>query len=193
MNDHGTDFIYSGKNAVPFMLPNGLKEIVDFKVWEKMPDAEGTHAAKSSKYPMFDAAQFTTFAERHPLLNFVRFTYPELDEKLLDAVEQCNTAVLVIDTDNLHGMAEERRFFFELIEKSIKNPVVISRKYSGLTDEELLLYASTDVGGLLIDGLGDGVFLNAELAAPKTKQAAFDLVKSYNSNSFGILQAARPG
>jgi (E)-4-hydroxy-3-methylbut-2-enyl-diphosphate synthase len=27
MNDQGCDFVYSGKNAIPFMLPNGMKEI----------------------------------------------------------------------------------------------------------------------------------------------------------------------
>ena len=97
----------------------------------------------------------------------------------------------LLTTDNEHGMAEQRRFFFELLDKRIKNPVVISRKYDASMEDELLLYASTDVGGLLIDGLGDGVMLNAELSTTKTKQAAFDLIKFYNATSFGILQAAR--
>ena len=90
MNDHGTDYIYSGKNSVPFMLPNGLKEIVDYSIWSKLGNPE-------EKYPMFCKDEFVSGNDRHPRLNFIRFTYPEFDEQLALAIDSCSNAVLVVD------------------------------------------------------------------------------------------------
>ncbi|MFN8842284.1 MAG: flavodoxin-dependent (E)-4-hydroxy-3-methylbut-2-enyl-diphosphate synthase, partial [Chryseotalea sp.] len=47
--------------------------------------------------------------------------------------------------------------------------------------EQFQLYAATDVGGLLIDGLGDGLFLTADSLADKI----------INQTAFNILQATR--
>lgn len=49
------------------------------------------------------------------------------------------------------------------------------------TPEQFRLYAATDLGGLLIDGLGDGIWVDA----PQVP------VKTVLSTSFGILQATR--
>ena len=35
-------------------------------------------------------------------------------------------------------------------------PVVVMRQFDQLDEERLTLYAATDVGGLLIEGFGDG-------------------------------------
>ncbi len=78
-------------------------------------------------------------------------------------------------------MAEERRVFIELINKGIDAPVIISRKYESLDDEDLTLYSATDIGALLIDGMGDGVWIDS----PDNK------LELINRVSFGILQATR--
>jgi (E)-4-hydroxy-3-methylbut-2-enyl-diphosphate synthase len=58
--------------------------------------------------------------------------------------------------------------------------VIIERAYA-LEEELYMLYASTDIGGLFLDGLGDGVFIsNASTAVGKSNELAF-----------GILQATR--
>ena len=69
-----------------------------------------------------------------------------------------------------------------LINSGIKNPVIISRGYSNLNYEDLQLYSSTDIGALLIDGLGDGIFVKAEKCTSD---------QNINYLSFGILQATR--
>ena len=60
--------------------------------------------------------------------------------------------------------------------------MVIKRNYKSLDEETFQLYASTDIGGLLIDGFGDGVWI---------KQQDCVSAKVCNSTGFGILQAAR--
>jgi (E)-4-hydroxy-3-methylbut-2-enyl-diphosphate synthase len=90
--------------------------------------------------------------------------------------------VLLIDTYNAHGMAEQRRLFVELINNDCKIPVVIGHAYADLAAEQLQLEAATDIGGLLIDGLGDGIFLAAENCGGD---------KIVNQTAFNILQATR--
>jgi (E)-4-hydroxy-3-methylbut-2-enyl-diphosphate synthase len=94
-------------------------------------------------------------------------------------------------------MAELRRFFFELINQGIKNPVIIKRDYYTHSLDDVRLYSSTDFGGLLIDGLGDGVWLTSkseQLDAEKTSRLTFvkeSNEKFLNRTLFGILQATR--
>jgi (E)-4-hydroxy-3-methylbut-2-enyl-diphosphate synthase len=122
----------------------------------------------------------------HPKLNFVVVDAANLEPHKWSKFQD-NNMVLVLKTDNLHGLADQRRFFTELASNNISIPVVVHRSYDEITEEQFLLFASTDIGGLLIDGLGDGVMLrwrtkNTELKAD---------VKRINRASFGILQAAR--
>jgi (E)-4-hydroxy-3-methylbut-2-enyl-diphosphate synthase len=78
-------------------------------------------------------------------------------------------------------MIEQRRAFFELLNEQIKNPVIIRRNYDDLKPDELRLYSSTDIGALLLDGFGDGVWLSA----------SNQLSNVLNQLSFGILQGTR--
>jgi len=124
-------------------------------------------------------------------LNFLRLELKELTTSLIAELKQSATTVLVVDTNNLHAMPEQRRLFFELIENELTNPVIILRKYPEMGEEKLQLYSATDCGALLIDGLGDGILLSAELVNVRDKEEHLKLVKNFNNTSFGILQAAR--
>src|SRR5690606_4474664 len=83
------------------------------------------------------------------------------------------------------------RFLCALEEKGIDVPGIIMRKYPTLSEEKLQLYAGTDIGGLLIDGLGDGAMLSTALLSDLSKEDLLDTIKVYNNTAFGILQAAR--
>ncbi|ELR70856.1 1-hydroxy-2-methyl-2-(E)-butenyl 4-diphosphate synthase [Fulvivirga imtechensis AK7] len=185
MNDLGADYIYSGYAPVPFMLPNGLKEILEYDTWSTLDD-------KVNKVPLLTVRQFLNEAHQHNTINFVAVGLKDLDAVLLERLKGDATVILVLSTDNKHGLAEQRRAFFELIRNNLEIPVIIKRSYADLTDDQLQIYAATDVGGLLIDGLGDGVMLGTEIAAGgKSREEMQNLVQSYNNTGFGILQAAR--
>ena len=79
-------------------------------------------------------------------------------------------------------MSEQRRLFIELLESNCKTPAIIGRKYENINSEELQLYSATDIGGLFVDGLGDGIFLMKK--GPSS-------LEQRNKISFGILQASR--
>ena len=185
MNDLGADYIYSGDRPVPFMLPNGLKEILNYTSWRAHPE-------KKYKHPLLRDVQYADGAiEKHPELNFVRLDAAKQYPELLPLLKEDKTAVILLDTDNQHALAEQRRFFFELIENKTDVPVIVLRKFGSLTPDQLQLYAATDMGGLLIDGLGDGVMLGTELVEGSNQEEAKDLISRNNNIAFGVLQAAR--
>ncbi len=182
MNDLGVDYIYTGKNPAKYMLPMGLKEILDFDVWNQAED-------KINKYPLMSVEQFKQGVFKHDSLNFVKLTLADLDIDLMNELKRDQQIVLCIATDNSHAMPELRRLFFELINNQITTPVVIVRKYQVLPQSDFQLFSAVDCGGLLIDGFGDGIMLKLPDLLNKSK--LLNISKSYNSTAFGILQAAR--
>ncbi|PWJ58899.1 (E)-4-hydroxy-3-methylbut-2-enyl-diphosphate synthase [Dyadobacter jejuensis] len=186
MNDQGADYIYTGQQPAAFMLPNGLKEIMDIDRWALSDD-------KANKYPMFTAQQWMHrgLAEISENLNFVRCTIHDFSEDLLQCLKSYPNLVLVLSSHNQHAMAEMRRVFFLLLEHELPIPVIIERNYSAYLGDALTLYSATDIGGLLIDGLGDGLMLSPDLPEEATAEQNLDALKSFNGIAFGILQAAR--
>jgi (E)-4-hydroxy-3-methylbut-2-enyl-diphosphate synthase len=104
--------------------------------------------------------------------------YPEIIGKLKNE----RKVILMMESDNLNCFAEMRAFFMELDAHICKNPVILYRSYLEDNYENLLIRASTDVGGLFIDGYGDGILLSNE------GRIGYNDLKNL---SFGILQASR--
>jgi (E)-4-hydroxy-3-methylbut-2-enyl-diphosphate synthase len=175
MNDLGADFVYLGNQKVPFMFPNGLKAIQNYQTWVE---------EKEEAYPLFSEATYLTYDKCSEKLNFLLLKVEETDLRgklLKNLQEETNPFVLVLETANEHAMPALRRLMVELIQNKIQLPIVIRRKYTTDDLESLQIDASTDVGGLLIDGLGDGMMLSVKK----------DFIKDANSLAFGILQATR--
>ncbi len=186
MGDLGADYIYTGERPVPYMLPNGLKEIVTFTAWR---DA----GRRPEHYPLMtpDAYLATIPAQRHPQLNFLLADLAALTPELLQHLRVDRTVVLTLETTNAHAMPELRRAFFELINAGITCPVVVRRCYTLENPAQTQLDAATDVGGLLIDGLGDGISLCTEALPAQEQEAWLRDIDTLNQLAFGILQAAR--
>lgn len=194
LSDIAADLIYLGKNILSFNCPNGLTAIYDFEVWKDLEN-------KYNSYPILTVKEFTYSDNKSHELNFVALSINDLSTELIEKIRNDKTVVIVLETDNLHGMAEQRRVFFELIKNEIQNPVILKRNYSDLAFENLQIYSATDFGALLIDGFGDGVWLSVnELKSKKENSGSY--VKSFIKKSetkekiinrllFNILQAAR--
>ncbi|GAB3338438.1 4-hydroxy-3-methylbut-2-en-1-yl diphosphate synthase [Larkinella ripae] len=188
MNDLGADYIYTASRPASFMLPNGLKEIQDYATWL-------SHSDTVHKFPLLNAADYlenrTQPQKLHPVLNFLKIRLNDWSESLADALTEDSRMVLVIRTENDHAMAELRRIYVELINRGITCPVVTLRSYPDRQGDSLQLYAATDLGGLLVDGLGDGVWLATDRLPEMPDKERVQTASRYNSLAFGILQAAR--
>ncbi|TLV02811.1 (E)-4-hydroxy-3-methylbut-2-enyl-diphosphate synthase [Dyadobacter luticola] len=184
MNDQGADFIYTGKMPVPFMLPNGLKEILDSEQWL-------IHEDRNNKFPLWTVESWNAAIETSQQLNFIKGDIHTFDYYFLGKIAEQNNVVLVLNTTNEHAMPEMRRFFYMLTELKYKVPVIINRAYATNMGDKLTLFSATDMGGLLVDGFGDGVMLSPVFEADSILDDKLKAAASYNSIAFGILQAAR--
>jgi (E)-4-hydroxy-3-methylbut-2-enyl-diphosphate synthase len=191
MSDLGADYIYTGERPVPFMLPNGLREIVNYPAW-----VDG--GRRLDQYPLMTADRYMTDQHpdaslvNHPQLNFLLLTLDALDAQLLDRLRHDPSVVLVLHSLNAHAMPEMRRAFFELINHGITCPVLLNHDYPTQAAEQTQLDAATDLGGLFIDGFGDGIVLGtSRLPADYTHEQWLATIDGLNQLSFGILQAAR--
>lgn len=175
LGDQACDYVFTGDNEVDFKIPGTLGIIQNHKTWIK-------NKKKERHYPFLQVTEYLSKVELSSNVNFIYACIGDLNKELLSALKNDSTSVLLIDTYNSHGMPEQRRLFIELINSHCDVPVIIGRAYGDLSSEKLRLHSATDMGGLLVDGLGDGIFIAAENCGPD---------KSINSTAFGILQATR--
>lgn len=173
--DMACDYVYAGNKLVDFAIPGTLGIIYDYETWLKQKE-------KDRVYPLLNAATLSTGKALSPVLNFVQVSIEDVSTSFIETIRAHNNIVLVITTDNEHGMAEQRRLMLDIIDANCSVPVIIRRNYTNLSQEELQLHAATDVGALLLDGLGDGIFLSAINCGPE---------KMLNETAFNILQATR--
>lgn len=174
ISDQACDFIYSGKALVDFEIPGTLAYIVNYNFW--------LNNDKERCYPYFLWKEFIAAEKKHPQLNFVETNINDLlNPNNVNLLSEVTNVVLVLTTQNYHGMAEQRRVFFELMDKVCQVPVIIKRIYTNEDAAHFQLYASCDYGALSIAGFGDGIWLTSNKVNPQI----------INSTSFGVLQATR--
>jgi len=133
-------------------------------------------------FPLID---FMDFHNKKIKLVSEKLNFMMVDAKNSDFLQMTNIPenfILIIKSDNSHFMAEMRSFFIHNIK--INNPFVLSQSYEMLYSDKLIIYSSTDIGSLFVQGFGDGIFISSN-------SNDIDEIKKINSLSFKILQAAR--
>tara|TARA_B100001245_G_scaffold136308_1_gene101229 strand:+ start:906 stop:2828 length:1923 start_codon:yes stop_codon:yes gene_type:complete len=168
--DQAVDYIYIGNKKLDISLPGSLYAIQNMQYWEK----------DKQTLPLFSLEEYLDYEEHRGLINFIDISTNEFLSSDILKLKNDDSIVLLINTQNDHVAADIRRIFFELIKIEWKVPVIIKKEYYNITKDEFQLYSSTDIGSLLLDGFGDGIWLSSDFSNDtNTKQ------------SFGILQATR--
>ncbi|UKJ06912.1 (E)-4-hydroxy-3-methylbut-2-enyl-diphosphate synthase [Solitalea lacus] len=181
LTEQTADFVFLGDALPSFSFPGNLKQIYNYGTWLNLEDKQNAH-------PLFNAEEYLKAENKDNWLNFVETdikifleSSDEVYNGFVDTLSKDKTVVLILSTQNIHGMAEQRQFIFDLLTQQLDVPVIIKRSYNKINDDDFMLYASTDIGALLTDGLTDGLWLQADGIATQT----------INSVAFGILQATR--
>ena len=172
--DMACDYIFAGNNIVDFAIPGTLGIVYNYKTWI---ENKGERC-----YPLVDVKTYFSDLELSTELNIVQVCLNDFNYAFFSKLKADATVVLMIKTKNKHGMAEQRRLFMKLMNANCDTPVIIGRDYENLSEEEFQLQASTDLGALLLDGLGDGVFLRATNCGNEQMKI---------QTAFGTLQATR--
>jgi len=194
--DTAADFIFTGNQMLNFELPGTLRVLVYPATWK---------SANSKTYvPLFEYRQYVESEFRSDTLNFVMMDcYSDPDRKVLqlylNAIRQDKTAVLCLSSLNKNAMQSVRRMFSELHINQVKNPVVLICDSPGQSPDQHLIHFATETGGLLLDGMGDGICLGykpeAAVEQPQVKGRTYlpvkDIYQFTNNTAFSILQATR--
>jgi (E)-4-hydroxy-3-methylbut-2-enyl-diphosphate synthase len=175
LTDLAVDYLFLGDKSVDFEIPGTLGLIYNSETWLE-------HKTKERAYPLFCGEEYFKVNERSTVLNFVAVDMDTLTTEFIKKIKNPTTVCLVLDSFNQHTMPELRRMAIDLMLNDAHVPFIIKCNYSGLSESQFQLYSSTDMGGLLLDGFGDGIWI---------KQRDCVSTQVCNSTAFGILQASR--
>jgi len=199
MAEQSVDFVYLADELPSFSFPGNLKQVYNYQTWLKLAD-------KTNCHPLFSLQEYIGDVDRSSALNLVRIKSADIETEEFSLMQLDRSLVFVLETDALHGMADQRSFFFKMDELGLDVPVIIKRTYSFESEslevwksesqnkkvsptggdlegavQDLQLKAATDLGALLVDGFGDGIWIDAP-------QVPANII---TSTAFGILQATR--
>ncbi|MBM3412582.1 MAG: (E)-4-hydroxy-3-methylbut-2-enyl-diphosphate synthase [Bacteroidetes bacterium] len=192
--DIAADFIFTGTQLLNFELPGTLRALVYPATWK---------AANSASYvPLFEFKQFVETELRSKTLNFVMMDcYSDEERKMLplylNVISRDNTAVLCLSSLNKNALQSVRRMISELHMHQVNNPLILICDSPGQSLDQHLIHFAIETGGLLLDGMGDGICLgykleaNVELfpVAESTDLPEENIYKFTNNTAFNILQA----
>jgi len=196
ISDAAADYVYTAKKVIDFALPGTLKVICDYQTWANAPD-------KEKYFPLLTAGEFLqNEASEMADVNFVSVDAAETNvQDLLSRLEDVNSSckvVLCILSSAKMPMLSVRGFISELINRNIQCPIILAVESNDQTIDEQLIHFSLESGGLLIDGMGDGIWLindPKKIVNVKVSGRTYLPTKNnhqfLNNTSFSILQAAR--
>ena len=172
ISEMATDYLFVGDNNLNFETPGTLGIIYNYNSWKK----------HKKGFPMLSVNEYLSEIEKSSKMNIINICFSNLNTQLINKLKSDKNAVIFLDSLNKNTVAEIRRVFVRLINNDLNTPVIINGKYKNLSHEQLQLSASTNLGALLLDGLGDGICIHAPNCTSNQK---------VNSLAFGILQATR--
>lgn len=173
-----------GDRSLREMIPIRGKLVPDFFLSEnRILDIKG------EEYPIITLDEYLFESTRWGRMKFIRTSKQEFDSfmdmhpEIITKLKQTRKTVLILESFNKNPMAELRAFFMALDTHIWRVPVIIYRKYEEDVLEDLQIKASADLGGLFLDGYGDGICVSND-----SENITFTELKDLG---FGILQASR--
>ena len=190
--DAAADYIYTADKLIDFALPGTLNFICNYKVWQNATIDE------RKCFPLFTPYEFLAAEKVHEQLNFISVCVEDENGALIKKLAETNNVVLCIYSSKKNAMQQMRMFINELESKQIHCPIVIAVESMKNTIDAQLIEFSATAGGLLLDGMGDGIWLINDPAqivndkvSGRTYLVATNNHQFLNNTSFSILQAVR--
>ena len=151
-------------------LDDSKKYIIEGKDWNEN--------LSKNIFPYFNSLK--DFRKSEAVSNTLNFIEIELS-KITNTIMQTfsNNVVIVLNVDNANRHDLLRAFNF-LEEKRIKIPVILKGSYQSSDFEKVAIDASIDIGSILLEGMGNGIWIQAK-----------DFDSKINELSFLILQNTR--
>ncbi len=136
---------------------------------------------KENLFPLFRMEEYLLTKKKSSELNFILISNSNLTNDIINKLDD-ERSVLIIEADYIYDL---RKLFFKLISLHCKCPVIIKRTYTDLSEEEFMIYAASDIAFLMVDGLGDGIWLEAEqINTSLIEKTASDILQSIGARIY---------
>ena len=151
-------------------LDDSKKYIIEGKDWNEN--------LSKNIFPYFNSLKdFRKSEAVSNTLNFIEIELSKITNTIMQTFSNNVVIVLNVDNANRHDLLSAFNF---LEEKRIKIPVILKGSYQSLDFEKVAIDASIDIGSILLEGMGNGIWIQTK-----------DFDSKINELSFLILQNTR--
>ena len=151
-------------------LDDSKKYIIEGKDWNEN--------LSKNIFPYFNSLKdFRKSEAVSNTLNFIEIELSKITNTIMQTFSNNVVIVLNIDNANRHDLLSAFNF---LEEKRIKIPVILKGSYQSSDFEKVAIDASIDIGSILLEGMGNGIWIQTK-----------DFDSKINELSFLILQNTR--
>ena len=151
-------------------LDDSKKYIIEGKDWNKN--------LSKNIFPYFNSLKdFRKSEAVSNTLNFIEIELSKITNTIMQTFSNNVVIVLNVNNANRHDLLSAFNF---LEEKRIKIPVILKGSYQSSDFEKVAIDASIDIGSILLEGMGNGIWIQAK-----------DFDSKINELSFLILQNTR--
>ena len=151
-------------------LDDSKKYIIEGKDWNKN--------LSKNIFPYFNSLKdFRKSEAVSNTLNFIEIELSKITNTIMQTFSNNVVIVLNVDNANRHDLLSAFNF---LEEKRIKIPFILKGSYQSSDFEKVAIDASIDIGSILLEGMGNGIWIQTK-----------DFDSKINELSFLILQNTR--
>jgi (E)-4-hydroxy-3-methylbut-2-enyl-diphosphate synthase len=174
-NNPASDYIYLGEKQNSYKAEKGIKFLVSFQNWHK------NYKALRNSFPLIFWKDYGRNIDEFNGLHFVHTDDIETPVKFFEVLDNDLYGVIVLRINHENPVVHTRTFFRMLGKLNIMLPVILHKKYNCDSKEEFIVKASAELGSLLNDGYGDGLWLEDEsgnLGENEIREIAFGILQA---------------
>ena len=165
------DYVYIEQIA---NIQSGQKCILPYDLW--------VDTKQSNLFPFFDSLQ--SYRKANALsdeLNFVQLDMSRLTNTIVSSMPSNVIFVLNIDGYNSSDMKKSFNFFEK---NNILNPVILKGRYDSNDFEKIVVESSIDFGSLLLEGYGNGLWIEFGSYSDKINELSFLILQNTRTRIF---------
>jgi (E)-4-hydroxy-3-methylbut-2-enyl-diphosphate synthase len=170
-----SDFIFMGNKNNVEINDRALRIICNLKAWQEH------HIFKTHFYPIIESANYSSGAESLSGLHFIKVNATDTPEDFFRKTDNEWHGILILELPEEKVLSSGHRFFRMLYELNNLLPVILYKKYHSKDKEELMIKAAGEMGALLVDGFGDGIWIdeeNEDITVTEVREIAFGILQA---------------
>ena len=165
------DYIFKKQNS---NIEKGQKYITPYDIW--------IESKKTNLFPFFESLQSYRKADtKSEELNFVQLDMNRLTNTIVGSMPSNVIFVLNIEGYSSYDMKKSFNFFEK---HNILNPVILKGVYDSKDFEEIVVESSIDFGSLLLEGYGNGLWVESLNYSDKINELSFSILQNTRTSIF---------